>query len=213
MRIQHEKLLEHYENRKKDIKKRLDEFKKVWNSPEEDLFAELCFCLCTPQSKARTCDAFIRRVKRNKLLYQGTEKELRGYMFGVRFCDNKTRYIMGAREFFKENGKIKIKNRISNCSPEGARDWLVKNVKGLGMKESSHFLRNIGLGENLAILDRHVLKNLKKHGVIKEIPSCLTDKKYKKIEEKMKNFSKRIGIPLADLDLLFWSEETGEIFK
>ena len=89
----------------------------------------------------------------------------------------------------------------------------MKNVNGLGYKETSHFLRNIGLGKNFAILDRHILKNLKRYGVIKSIPKTLTRKKYLEIERKMKKFSEKIKIPLAELDLLFWSEETGEIFK
>jgi len=206
-------LLENYEKNKADIKKRLSEFKEVWSGSDEDVFAELCFCLCTPQTKARNCDVFIKKVKENRLLYEGTEKELRKQMSGVRFCDNKVRYIAAARELFKENRKIKIKRRINVQNPVEARDWLVKNVKGLGMKESSHFLRNIGFGENLAILDRHILKNLKNYGVIEEIPKCMTDKRYVEIEEKMRIFSKRTGIPLEELDLLFWSKETGEIFK
>ncbi len=92
------------------------------------------------------------------------------------------------------------------------REWLVKNIKGYGYKEASHFLRNIGF-EELAILDRHVLKNLKNYGVIEEVPKSLTPKKYKEIEEKMRRFSKSVDIPISHLDLLFWSNETGEIFK
>jgi N-glycosylase/DNA lyase len=84
---------------------------------------------------------------------------------------------------------------------------------GFGLKEASHFLRNIGSEFDLAILDRHIIKNLLRYGVIDEIPKSLTKKQYLMIEERMKKFSKKIGIPLAELDLLFWSEETGEIFK
>jgi len=81
------------------------------------------------------------------------------------------------------------------------------------MKEASHFLRNIGLGKDLAILDRHILKNLKEYGVINEIPKSITKKVYIAIEDKMREFSKRINIPMDELDLLFWSKETGIIFK
>ncbi|MDP2974084.1 MAG: DNA lyase, partial [Candidatus Diapherotrites archaeon] len=98
-------------------------------------------------------------------------------------------------------------------NPTSARNRLAENVKGLGMKESSHFLRNIGLGEGLAILDRHIVRNLLRYGAIKEMPKNLGKKNYLLIEEKMRQFSKRIGIPLAELDLLFWSKETGKIFK
>jgi N-glycosylase/DNA lyase len=91
----------------------------------------------------------------------------------------------------------------------------VKNIKGIGLKEASHFIRNIGFDyENqLAILDRHILKNLKEFGVINEIPKTLTSKKYLEIENRMKKFAERIDISLYELDLLLWSKETGIIFK
>ncbi len=206
------RLLKLYEKRKKKIKKRIEEFKELGNSSEEEIFAELCFCLCTPQSKAKICDRFIRAVKESGLLYTGSENEIKKYMRGIRFPNNKSKYIVHARKLFTESGKIKIKDKLSG-DPKKVREWLVKNVKGMGMKEASHFLRNIGKGEELAILDRHILKNLKKLGVIKEIPSTLTKTKYLEIERKMKEFSKKIGIPLCELDLLLWSKETGEVFK
>ena len=64
----------------------------------------------------------------------------------------------------------------------------------MGYKEASHFLRNIGLGYDIAILDRHILKNLKLFNVIDEIPSSISKKKYFEIEEKMRNFSKKIKL-------------------
>ena len=89
----------------------------------------------------------------------------------------------------------------------------MKNLTGLGYKEAGHFLRNIGFGERIAILDRHILKNLYSLGVIEEIPASLSGKKYLDIEKKMADFSKEMHIPLSHLDLLLWSKETGEIFK
>ena len=125
----------------------------------------------------------------------------------------KSKYIIEAREFFVHDGKIDIKSKLGKGTVDSKREWLVKNVKGLGYKEASHFLRNIGLGFELAILDRHIMKNLMKYGVIDEIPECLSKKCYLFFEEKMKEFSEKVNIPMSDLDLLFWSEETGEIFK
>ncbi len=107
-----------------------------------------------------------------------------------------------------------LKERLDGFrDPLEAREWLVANILGLGYKEASHFLRNIGRGEEIAILDRHILKNLHRHGVIEKVPDSLSKKEYMRIEGLMKGFSKRTGIPLAHLDLLFWSMETGEIFK
>jgi len=109
--------------------------------------------------------------------------------------------------------KLGLKKKIEKFNAAAARDWLVRNVKGLGYKEASHFLRNIGLGKELAILDVHILKNLKELGVIENIPSSLTKKRYLEIEDKMRKFSRRTKIPLAELDLLLWSLETGFVFK
>jgi N-glycosylase/DNA lyase len=93
------------------------------------------------------------------------------------------------------------------------REWLVKNVLGLGYKEASHFLRNIGRNDGLAILDRHILRNLKRLGVIKSIPKSISRKYYLDIEQRFSKFAIDLGIALDELDLVFWSMGTGEIRK
>ena len=209
-----EYLKEAYSKRREIIKNRLQYFKNVSDEDDKRIFAELCFCLLTPQSKAKLCDAAIQNLIKTGMLYKGTEQEVKDYLIGVRFNNNKTRYIMEARKLFTENGEIKIKDKIKNFKDDyEMREWLTNNVNGIAYKESGHFARNIGRYENLTILDRHILKNLHKHGVINEVPNPLTKKIYLEIEEKMKQFSKELEIPIEEIDLLFWSEETGEVFK
>ncbi len=195
-------LLKSYESKKQIIKQRLEEFRK--KKSDKEIFAELCFCLLTPQSKANLCWNAIEKLKEKNLLLQGSAAGVKKWLAGVRFANNKSKYIIDARRHFPLN--------ISN-NAKAMREWLVKNVKGIGMKEASHFLRNIGYGGDMAILDRHILKNLKKFNVINEIPKSLAAKKYLEIEEKMRRFAGKTSIPLAELDLLFWSGETGEVFK
>jgi len=45
------------------------------------------------------------------------------------------------------------------------------------------------------------------------MPKSLSKKMYLEIEERLKEFSRQIKIPMAHLDLLFWSMGTGRIFK
>ncbi len=207
-------LVSKYNSRKLEIKQRLSEFKSVLGQPDEKIFAELAFCLCTPQSRATQCWKAIESLTRNNLLYTGSNEQIKPFLNTVRFNENKSRYIVNARKFFSNGKKISIKDRLLSLGePEKIREWLVQNVKGFGPKEASHFLRNIGLGESLAILDSHILKNLQKYGVIDKVPKSLTTKKYFEIENKMKEFASKLGIPFAELDLLLWSEETGMIFK
>ena len=195
-------LMKSYSSRKPVIRQRLKEFRQP--KTDEEMFAELCFCLLTPQSKAKLCWNAIEKLKEKNLLLNGSAGEIKKWLAGTRFANKKAQYIVDARRYFPL--------RFSGNAKE-MRFWLMKNVKGIGMKEASHFLRNIGHGDDIAILDRHILKNLKRFNVINDIPRSLTAKKYIEIERRMKHFAEKINIPLAELDLLFWSEETGEIFK
>ncbi|MFH1406806.1 MAG: N-glycosylase/DNA lyase [Candidatus Omnitrophota bacterium] len=204
-----------YRLKKPEIISRLNEFKRLGlKGSDKDIFTELCFCILTPQSKAKLCWDAICALKKNGWLFKGCVRRIRKYLYAVRFKNKKAVYIVNARKLFKRCGKICIKQRLVKL--KGAcerREWLVKNIVGIGYKEASHFLRNTGDGEKIAILDRHILKNLNKFGVIKEIPSRVGRAKYLKIEKNMMRFAKKLNIPASHLDLLFWSQETGEVFK
>jgi N-glycosylase/DNA lyase len=203
-----------YKKRKNSIKKRLEDFKAVYEKGDRDVFGELCFCLFTPQAKAVSCDKAVKELKEKGLLLGGRREEIREVLKGkVRFQNNKAGYCVSARELFKGSKGVKIKDMLDPKDNFNTREWLVKNVKGFGYKEASHFLRNIGMGRDLAILDVHILRNLARYGVIDKAPKTLTKKNYLALEEKMRLFSKKIEIPLEELDLLFWSRETGYIFK
>lgn len=204
-----------YNSIKKDIKLRLDDFSAIWEKgSEEDIFYELMFCLMTPQSKAELCWASVKRVREKDIKEIRRSEDLHGDMAGVRFKFKKSEYILEARDKFFREGYFSIKEQIKSFDDVyGIREWLVKEIKGIGYKEAGHFLRNIGFGKEISILDRHILKNLKSFGVLNLIPSSMTKKKYLEIEKKMSRFAEKIDIPLDHLDLLFWYREVGKIFK
>lgn len=205
-----------YTEKKKDIEKRLKEFKEIWEKgSNEDIHAELSFCILTPQSKAVNAWKAITTLRENGLLFNGTPEDIVEYLNIVRFKNNKAKYLVELREQMTDtNGRIITRdffNSIENITKK--REWIVKNIKGMAYKEAGHFLRNIGFGKEIAILDRHILKNLVKLEVIEDIPKSLTPKLYLEIEEKMKAYCKFINIPMDSLDLLLWYKEAGEIFK
>lgn len=206
-------LKEHYAVKKTLIKKRLRQFSKVWEGTDKDIFIELCFCICTPQSRAVFCDRAVKELASSGGLFKGNKLRLRKGLKGVRFPNNKAGYIKEARERFCSEAGCRIKEYIDTSDLITTRNWLVKNVKGLGYKEASHFLRNIGQGSELAILDVHIMRNLKEFGLIKEVPPVLSRKRYHEIEQKVSELSEITGIPMAELDLALWSKETGEVFK
>ena len=208
-------LISSYKKIRPKIRERISEFRHLHKASDEKIFSEMCYCILTANANALRCNEAIGELEKNGLLLKGEPGHIRPIIKGkARFHNKKADYIVGARNLFKRGGSLDIKSRIDTTDIINAREWLVENIKGFGYKEASHFLRNIGLGKDIAILDRHILKNLQRYGVIKRIPSSLGSRRvYLEIEDKMKGFSKKTGIPLEDMDLLFWSLQTGFVFK
>ena len=210
----HEEILKIHKAIKKEIEKAIKNYKKVWEGTEKEIFAEMAFCILTPQSKAKNAWQVITNLVENGLLYKGKPEEIVEFLNIVRFKNNKSRYLVELRELMTIDGKLqpkKILSKLGNTFEK--RKWILKNVKGMGLKEANHVLRNLGFGENIAILDKHILRNLKTLNVINEIPKTITEKKYYEIEEKMQEYSEFSKIKMDELDLVLWYKEAGEIFK
>src|SRR5438477_2236391 len=86
-----------YQERKEAIQKRLAEFRQVMQWKDEEVFAELCFCLLTPQSSAKVCWEAVTALKERTLLLKGQPSELEPLLKSVRFSDSKAKYIVEAR--------------------------------------------------------------------------------------------------------------------
>jgi N-glycosylase/DNA lyase len=204
----HEELQKNYRIRRQAIRIRLSEFAAVQPS---EYFYELVYCLLTPQSSALHAEQVVAHLmsaefRRNKI---NPEPMLRQKDCYIRFHRTKARHLLQMKEHFSAIAP-KLAEPISAIE---MREWLVDTVLGLGYKEASHFLRNIGKNDGLAILDRHILRNLHRFGVIRTIPKTIGRKQYLDIEKRFSGFAIEIGIALDELDLLFWSMETGEIRK
>ena len=200
--------------KRKEIEARLAEFRAIPAKGDATLLAELSFCICAANSSAEAAFRAQNELARSGLLFSDDTDAISAVLLSshVRFHKNKARYIVEARKkLFDE--KTLEKTVAENKDALTMRNSLADNVFGLGMKEAGHFLRNTGLAQEVAILDRHILKNLVSLGVIGNMPKSLTRKNYLAIEEKMADFSRENKIPMAHLDLLMWSEQTGRIFK
>ena len=191
------------------IESRKKEFEKVGLSGDNGIFKEMCFCFMTANFSA-TGGMKIQSAVGDGFLNYDLEK-LSGELvrLGHRFPNARAKYVILART--KKNELIKMLKEIEDEIL--LRDWIVKNIKGLGMKESSHFLRNIGY-KNLAIIDFHIIDLLAKNGLIEKPKNkSLTPKKYLEIENVLREISKETNLDLGELDLYLWYLETGKILK
>jgi N-glycosylase/DNA lyase len=197
------------------IRARLDDFARV---PAGNYFYELAYCILTPQSSAAHAEKVVRALQQVSFRERGENPTalLRQKDQYIRFHNTKAERLLAIRNLYPLVERELVHSRsVPDFAWRDAsriREWLVANVQGLGWKEASHFLRNIGY-RNLAILDRHILRNLRRHGVLRSIPKSLTPKRYLAIEQHAALFSAAVGITVDELDLLFWSRETGKILK
>ena len=202
-----------YNIRKPRIQSRLNEFSQIINSPNEKIFEELCFCILTANSSAKSGLRAIESIR--PVLLKGSREDIAQKLkvSNYRFPNKRAEYIFNTRELLKSTINFNIKEKIlSFNNKDSLRDYLVQNVKGFGYKETSHFLRNIGL-KGYCILDKHIINTLCEFGVIETSKTPKNKKQYLELESKMIDFSKSLKIDLDELDLLLWSRKTGEILK
>lgn len=190
---------------KEVIDSRIREFELAGKEKEEKIFGELCFCLLTANFSADRCIKIQKDMGRGFSLLPEKELAKKLKEFGHRFPNARANYIVSARECQTELCEI------MKSDGRKMREWLVENVKGLGMKEASHFLRNIGY-KDVAIIDFHIVDLLEREGLI-ERPKSLTEKKYIEIERVLEKIGKTSGLNLAELDLYLWYIETGKVLK
>jgi len=202
---------------KPQIDKRLAEFEKHWEkNKHQAVFSELVFCLCTPQTGAHkgwgAAWRIVEELRKKKKLTEHSVATILKFT-GVRFHHVKAKRIVEASKLYYPHTKQWLTGFFQDYTwTIEVRDHLARTVKGLGMKEASHFLRNLGFGQDICILDRHILRNLVKYGVISEIPK-LKPVAYREVEEKMKAFALQSNIPVEALDIVFWYNAKKEIFK
>lgn len=188
---------------------RMTEFEQFQNKSSNEIFKELCFCLMTANFSA-SGGIKIQNAVGDGFLYLSEEQlSKRLSELGHRFPNARAKFIVLARQY-----KNNIKEILSEIQNEKLmREWIVKNVKGLGMKEASHFLRNIGYKDS-AIIDFHIIDLLVRYNLIERPKSkSLIPKKYLEIESVLNQLAEKTNLSLGELDLYLWYKETGKILK
>jgi N-glycosylase/DNA lyase len=191
----------------KVINQRINEFSSFKNKSNNEWFKELTFCILTANFTASGGIKIQNEIGNGMLTLSQIELEIKLKELGHRFYRKRAEYIILSRKHSN------IKDIILDYECErDAREFIVKNIKGLAYKESSHFLRNVGYN-NVAIIDRHILKVLKNEAYLNEIPKSLSKNKYFEIEKILERIGKEVNLSLSELDLYIWYIGTGTVLK
>jgi len=204
-----------HSERREEIRRRLSDFEAVWRKgSDRDIWEEMVFCFFTGGCSARMGLRSVEAVR--SILLTGTREEFAAALRGVhRYPNERARYIEESRNFLLTDCDLRLRQRLAGFADGNERrDWLVKEkgIKGLGYKEASHFLRNIGF-TGYAILDKHVLRSMAELKIIDDPKPPNSGSRYLTVEERLKSLASRLGIDFDELDLVLWSMKTGEILK
>lgn len=197
------------------IQSRLEDFARVGReASDRELFEELVFCIFTAGSSARMGLRSVEAVREG--LLEASAEELENALAGRhRYPKARAGYIVRTRAYLEQECGMRLRAKLNSFSDaQSLRDFFASNpgIVGIGYKEASHYLRNIGR-RGYAILDKHVLACLVDLGVIDNPKPPHTRRGYLKVEERMKAFAQHIAVDFDELDLLLWSAKTGEILK
>jgi len=212
-----DRLRAEYAQRRKEIRARLREFRRVGQTASDSrLWEEMVYCIFTAGASAkmglRSVDAL------RPLLKTGAQAEMTKALVAAgahRFPNARPGYVIVTRNYLEESFSMQLRRRLDSFrDPVERRDWLAREprIKGLGYKESSHFLRNIGF-KGYGILDKHIVRCLCELKVIDSPKPPTSRGRYLETEDRMRRFAAATGIDFDELDLLLWSTKTGEILK
>lgn len=206
-----------YAARRKDIRARLREFRRVWHTASDGrLWEEMVYCIFTAGASAKMGLRSVEALR--PLLKSGAQPEMSKALIAAgahRFPNARPGYVVVTRDYLQQSFSMRLRERLSSFEdPVERRDWLARDprVKGLGYKESSHFLRNIGF-KGYGILDKHIVRCLYELRVIQSPKPPSARGRYLETEQRMREFATDAGIDFDELDLLLWSMKTGEILK
>jgi N-glycosylase/DNA lyase len=193
------------------VDQRISEFLEVRRQDSGAWFVELTYCLLTAYSSAIRGQSCVDALCDCGALLDGSVVEVEETLRrqGHRFAERRAEYVVEARRLATD-----LKEVIEGFEDaKEARRWLVENVKGLGYKEASHFLRNVGFLD-VAIIDRHILSNMREHGVVADDGSRgLTKRRYLEYERILGRVAENVGMSLGEMDLYLWYRKTGKVLK
>ena len=172
----------------------------------DEIFAKACYCLLTPATKAHSANIKCAQLLEHTFIFRASQEEIAGLLRQapeyIRFHNQKAERLVR----WRENAKPIIEAILNNDfeSEKHLRAFVVEKIYGMNLKEASHFLRNIGRGNSLAILDRHIIFFMKEEKMIPENQE-LTSARYGDWEKIFETWAQSQGMEVAQADYAVWA--------
>ena len=189
--------------------------KSDWVSHSEDnLWRELVSCILGSRVRFEVAYAAVERLEENELLtarrresrFQQYEDDATAALSGgYPFYRLRARQLREAAErLYGKSGSIRgfLQDALD---VRAARRLLTDEIAGLGPKQASLFLRNIGFAQYVAVLDVHVLAYMNWVGLTEKLfRSVPTIRKYETLEDAFIQHACSLGCSPDRFDLAVW---------
>lgn len=203
--------------RRTEIQARLREFRRLWRTAsDERLWEEMVYCIFTAGASAQMGLRAVEAIR--PLLATAPPEAMTRALVAAgahRFPNARPGYVVSTRDYLQSSFSMRLRERLKSFrDPFTRRAWLASEpqIKGLGYKEASHYLRNIGF-KGYSILDKHIVRCLAELGVSDSPKPPTSAKRYLEVEARMRRFAGDVGIDFDELDLVLWSMKTGKVLK
>lgn len=188
------------------------------------LWGELCLCILSSNVRFETAVSALRRLLDKGLLTRNDSRKLargkiaaelarpvylpprkNGSLRRYRFPNVRASNLASAWDvMYRERNGVKA-FLMESSSVDATRLQLAKMIPGIGLKEASHFMRNVKFADSVAIIDTHIVKFLREYaGLEVSFQNGFTSRDYFALEDLMRKISDQFNLSLAALDMAIW---------
>jgi len=197
-------------NAVRNIREWRKEWKDWWKKASEDELKDVMTeCICSTQQRTEAPGYLQFQDEALEGLWKKPRREIEGILrkYGVRFPRNKAGYIDSMKPIMLSHTIQNITARYSGSTLEEERkarnSLLDLGVKGLGPKQASNFLQQIGFSRHIVPLDSRWAKRIGRIMSLREND----DFRYILLEDVVVGIAKRLGVDPAELDAAVWTVE------
>jgi N-glycosylase/DNA lyase len=195
-----------------------------WEALDEtELWLELCFCILSSNVPYEMATSALHQLSQKGFLetsalaggcanliaeelsrpiYHPARRD--GSLRVYRFPRKRAHDLVGAwRYLYTENAGLTTLLE-GRPSPPSLRSILVSGIPGMGIKEASHFLRNVKYTDSIAVLDSHVVSFMNQFVTPPLGHQSLTPHRYVELEVLFIGLARDLGFCPAVFDMAIW---------
>jgi N-glycosylase/DNA lyase len=179
---------------------------------DEDTWQSLLFCILSSQVRVSVAAKatqnilaelpFFRTNLSGSEVYDRTKTVLTRNDVRYRFPEIRSRQIAGSWFAFAQIKNALYEYLDSFKTEKAAREAVTQLFPGVGLKQASMFLRDIGYADRLCVIDTHLLWYCAHMG--KDWNGALTTKRYFEVEDFLLKQSDEFGVSPRILDSAIW---------